>query len=88
MRFRATIQLTGKTTTGIEVPEDLVAALGPSKRPAVRVALDEYTSRCRIAHTGVQKSLKEILEAASDRGRGVRSRGERPPTRGAPNQRR
>jgi hypothetical protein len=27
---------------------------------------------------------KEIWEAVSDRGRGVRSRGERPPTRGAP----
>jgi hypothetical protein len=25
-----------------------------------------------------------MLEAVSDRGRGVRSRGERPPTRGAP----
>ena len=31
-----------------------------------------------------RKSSKEIREAVSDRGRGVRSRGERPPTRGAP----
>ena len=35
-----------------------------------------------------QKSLKEIREAVSDRGRGVRSRGERPPARGTPNHRR
>jgi hypothetical protein len=30
-----------------------------------------------------RKSSKEIREAVSDRGRGVRSRGEWPPTRGA-----
>jgi hypothetical protein len=35
-----------------------------------------------------QKVLKEIREAVSDRGRGVRCRGERPSTRGAPNHRR
>jgi hypothetical protein len=35
-----------------------------------------------------QRVLKDIREAVSDRGRGVRSRGERPPTRGAPNHRR
>src|SRR5829696_5923965 len=40
-------------------------------------------SRCRIAHNWrTRKSSKEIREAVSDRGRGVRSRGERPPTRG------
>ena len=52
MRFRATIQLTGKTATGIEVPEDIVAALGPSKRPAVSVALGEYTYRTSVAARG------------------------------------
>jgi hypothetical protein len=35
-------------------------------------------------NTAYQKSSKEVREAVSDRGRGVRSRGERPPTRGAP----
>jgi hypothetical protein len=34
-----------------------------------------------------QKSSKEIREAVSDRGRGVRSRGERPPTRAPPGRR-
>src|SRR5712691_9323316 len=43
-------------------------------------------SRCRIAYNRrTRKSSKEIREAVSDRGGGVRSRGERPPTRGAPN---
>jgi len=31
-----------------------------------------------------RKSLKEVREAVSDRGGGVRSRGERPPARGVP----
>ena len=42
-------------------------------------------SRCRIAdNRRTRKSSKEIREAVSDQGRGVRSRGERPSTRGAP----
>src|SRR5215831_2069005 len=42
-------------------------------------------SRCRIAYNRrTRKSSKEIREAVSDRARGVRSRGERPPTRGTP----
>ena len=32
MRFRATVELGGKTATGIEVPEDVVAALGSGNR--------------------------------------------------------
>jgi Aldehyde dehydrogenase family len=35
-----------------------------------------------------RKSLKEVWEAVSDRVRAVRSRGERPPARGAPKHRR
>ena len=37
MRFRATVELGGKTATGIEVPEDVVAALGSGNRPPVTV---------------------------------------------------
>jgi len=32
MKFRATVELGGKTATGIEVPEDVVAALGSVNR--------------------------------------------------------
>src|SRR5215813_2009368 len=35
-----------------------------------------------------QNVSKDMREAVSDRGRGVRSRGVRPPTRGVPNRRR
>jgi hypothetical protein len=37
---------------------------------------------------GFAKSWEETREAVSDRGGGVRSRDERPPTRGVPNHRR
>ncbi len=52
---------------------------------AMCAAVAPKPSRCRIAQNRrTRKSSKEIREAVSDRGRGVRSRGERPPTRGAP----
>ena len=45
-------------------------------------------STSRIAHNRrTRKSSKEVREAVSDRGRGVRSQGERPPTRAAPKER-
>ena len=52
MRFRAVIELAGKTATGFEVPADVVAALGTSKRPAVRVTIGPYTYRSTIAPMG------------------------------------
>ena len=52
MRFRAIIQLGGKTATGIEVPAEIVASLGASKRPAVRVTINGYTYRSTVAPLG------------------------------------
>ena len=49
MRFRATLQSNGKTATGIQVPPEVVAALGPSKKPAVRVTIAGHTYRSTIA---------------------------------------
>jgi hypothetical protein len=48
MNFRATIELAGKTATGIEVPAAVVANLGSSKQPAVRVTIKGTRER-RIA---------------------------------------
>lgn len=50
--FRATLQLEGKTATGIQVPADIVAALGPTKRPPVKVTINGYTYRSTIAAYG------------------------------------
>ncbi|MEV4106581.1 hypothetical protein [Nonomuraea sp. NPDC049695] len=39
MRFRATIELGGKTATGFEVPAEVVEGLGGGKRPWVTVTI-------------------------------------------------
>jgi hypothetical protein len=48
MRFHARLELGGKTATGIEVPEDVVAGLGSGKRPAVRVSINGHTYRSTV----------------------------------------
>ncbi len=52
MRFRAIVQLSGKTATGIEVPAEVVASLGKSKRPMVQVTINGYTYRSSVAPMG------------------------------------
>lgn len=52
MRFRTTIQQSGKTATGIQVPDEVVEALGSGKRPAVKVTINGYTYRSTIAVMG------------------------------------
>ncbi len=52
MNFRATLVLHGKTATGFEVPDDIVAALGAGKRPPVRVSIGDHTYRTTIAPMG------------------------------------
>jgi bifunctional DNA-binding transcriptional regulator/antitoxin component of YhaV-PrlF toxin-antitoxin module len=49
MKFQATILLGGKTATGIRVPPEVVASLGSSKKPAVRVTINGYTYRSTVA---------------------------------------
>jgi len=52
VRFHATILQAGKTATGIRIPPEIVAALGSSKRPPVRVTINGYTYRSTIAVLG------------------------------------
>ena len=52
MKFRATIQLGGKTATGIRVPEAIVEVLGAGKRPPVRVTIKGHTYRTSVASMG------------------------------------
>ncbi len=49
MKFRATVELGGKTATGIEVPEDVVAALGSGSRPPVTVTIGGHSYRTTVA---------------------------------------
>ena len=52
MRFRTTIELGGKTATGMRVPPEVVEALGAGKRPSVSVTLNGYTYRSTVAVMG------------------------------------
>ncbi len=52
MRFRTTILQSDKTATGIRVPDEVVAALGAGKRPAVTVTINGFTYRSSIAVMG------------------------------------
>ena len=52
MRFHTTIQQSGKTATGIQVPDEIVAALEAGKRPPVTVTINGYTYRSTVAVMG------------------------------------
>ncbi|MGH2392105.1 MAG: YdeI/OmpD-associated family protein [Candidatus Limnocylindria bacterium] len=52
MKFRTTIQQTGKTATGIRIPDEVMAALGAGKRPAVRVTIGAHSYRSTVASIG------------------------------------
>jgi hypothetical protein len=49
MRFRTTILSAGKTAAGIQVPTDVLDALGTSRKPAVKVTINGFTYRSTVA---------------------------------------
>jgi hypothetical protein len=49
MRFRTTILGGDKTAAGIEIPPEVVEALGSGKKPPVRVTMNGFTYRSSIA---------------------------------------
>jgi hypothetical protein len=52
MQFRTTVLQTGKTTTGIQVPGEIVEALGSGKRPPVTITINGFTYRTTVAVMG------------------------------------
>jgi hypothetical protein len=54
MRFRTTVELGGKTATGLQVPDDVIAALAGGKRPAVQVTIGGYSYRTTVAARGAR----------------------------------
>ena len=48
-RFRATLELAGKTATGFVIPDGVVEALGQGKRPPVVVTINGYSYRNTVA---------------------------------------
>jgi Domain of unknown function (DUF1905)/Bacteriocin-protection, YdeI or OmpD-Associated len=52
MEFRTTVTLGGKTATGLQVPDEVVAALGAGRRPPVVVTVGGHTYRSTVAPMG------------------------------------
>ncbi len=52
MEFTATLQLNGKTATGIEVPAAVIDALDGGKRPPVSVTIGAFTFQTTIGVMG------------------------------------
>lgn len=52
MEFRTTVTLGGKTATGLQVPDEVVVALGSGKRPPVVVTVGGHTYRSTVAPMG------------------------------------
>lgn len=68
MTFRATVDATGKNTTGIRVPAEIVAGLGAGKRPPVQVTINGYTYRTTIASMGGEPMLSVSSEVRANAG--------------------
>jgi hypothetical protein len=49
MHFTGTLQLDGKTATGVRVPDEIVTALAGGNRPPVRVTLAGYSYQTTVA---------------------------------------
>lgn len=62
MRFHATLERNGKTATGIEVPGEVLAALGSGRRPAVRVTVNGYTYATSVGSMGGRSLLPVSAE--------------------------
>jgi hypothetical protein len=52
MRFHTTLLQSGKTATGIRIPDEIVEGLGAGKKPPVRVTINGYTYRSTVAVMG------------------------------------
>ena len=60
--------LGGKTATGLEVPDEVVEALGAGKRPAVTVTITGYTYRSTVAVMGGKFMLPMAAEVREGAG--------------------
>jgi hypothetical protein len=65
MDFDATLDLDGKSATGITVPTEIIDALGAGKRPAVLVTINGHTFSTTI---GSIKGAFKIPVSAENRG--------------------
>jgi hypothetical protein len=66
MDFRAVIEQSGATATGIPVPDEVVAGLGPGKRHAITVTINGHSYRSSVAP---YKGKYMIALSAENRGK-------------------
>lgn len=52
LKFRTTVELGGKTATGLEVPAEVVEQLGAGKKPSVKVTIGTHSYRSTVAVRG------------------------------------
>lgn len=71
--FSAILEQEGKTATGIEVPPEIMEALGGGKKPAVTVTLNGYAYRSTV---GVMGGRSMIPVSAGHRGNAGLSAGD------------
>lgn len=70
-KFKAVIELNGKTATGFEVPEAVVTALGKGRKPPVVVSIGGYQYRSSVATMGGRFMVPVSAEVR--KGAGVRA---------------
>jgi hypothetical protein len=68
LSFETTLLAAGKTATGIEVPSEVVEALGSGRRPAVRVTINGYTYHSTVAVMGGKFMLGVSADVRSKAG--------------------
>jgi hypothetical protein len=68
MHFQAVIRLDGRTATGIEVPAEVLAALGPGKRPAVTVTINGFTYPSTVGSMGGRSLIPVSAEVRARAG--------------------
>jgi hypothetical protein len=64
-RFRATLELGGKTATGIHVPDHVVESLGAGRRPPVQATINGHSYPSTIASMGGRFMLPVSAENRS-----------------------
>jgi hypothetical protein len=71
MQFWTTVELEGKSATGLIVPDDVVTTLGGGKRPAVAVTVGDHTYRTTVMPMGGRFMVP--LSAANRTAAGVKA---------------
>ncbi|GAA3207785.1 YdeI/OmpD-associated family protein [Actinocorallia longicatena] len=62
LKFHAVLETHGRTATGIEVPDEIVEALGSGRRPPVTVTLGAHTYRSTLGVMGGRTLLPVSAE--------------------------